>query len=806
MRGDRSRFLNRPVPSSAGSPIALQPNVIGYPRQFKRRGIRAARVLARNFFAIYLAALCALAAGCEGATGPSSVSASQPSQPPSAISVNVSPGNTSALLGDNVALTAVVSNTSNTAVTWSVAGIPEGNTTVGTISASGVFSAPPILPVPPSVIVQATSVADPTKMAIATITISSDIGVTIAPAAAIIELGAQQALQASITSAGKPSSSVTWMVSGGGCSGTACGTVTSAGLFTAPQILPLPQTVAVTATSVADPSKSASAIITVASRFTFTVSGPSSINTGASAGLTATLTPLPNSNPAAAISWTVSGAGCAGSACGVITPTGSGASANYTAPAAAPAPNQVTISAIPLADPSKAASITVTILSTNGAIQVTLAPASATLSIAQRQTFTAQVSNAPSSNVTWQVNGIPGGNTVVGQICVVNSNPCQPVASPASSVDYLAPAAVPSLNPVQLQATTVGAPTASAAASITILPHVVVSVSPPSAVLPPGAQQPFSASVAGTSDQQVTWNVSGAACAAAGAPCGVIDATGLYTAPAAAPSPGTFAVVATSSEDTTQTGSAAVTITLQPTILSLSPSSATAGAAGGFTLLVEGGNFVLTSPGPGSTLVIGGSARNTVCSSTASCTTTLAAQDLAVAENLSVVVQNPNGSTSNGVSFVVIPPPAGGTQLIPITPGAPSVTGENIIVVDLSTNGSSSPSSDVSLAVVAVGPYQPSTGTCSLESGPVTLVRPSSGAATVDICAFSVGGLDPSLAYTLSGPTPGDVSIAGTAPLGLGIVDVTLLVPSTAVPGVRTLFIQNANLDTTAGTGAIVVQ
>ena len=38
--------------------------------------------------------------------------------------------------------TATVTNTPNTAVTWDVNGVAGGNSTVGTISAAGVYSAP----------------------------------------------------------------------------------------------------------------------------------------------------------------------------------------------------------------------------------------------------------------------------------------------------------------------------------------------------------------------------------------------------------------------------------------------------------------------------------------------------------------------------------------------------------------------------------------------------------------------------------------------------------------------------------------
>ena len=372
-------------------------------------------------------------------------------------------------------------------------------------------------------------------------------------------------------------------------------------------------------------------------------------------------------------------------------------------------------------------------------------------------------------------------------------------------MDYLAPSAVPALNPVTLRVVSQDDATKSASSGITILPHIVVAISPPSARLAPRSNQTFTASVAGTANQQVTWTLVGTACAGAGAPCGVIDATGLYVAPLAAPTPNAFNVVATSSEDTSRTASAAVTVTLQPVILSLMPSSGTADAAGGFTLRVAGGNFAAAGPGPGSAILIGDALRPTVCSSTASCSTTLAAQDLLFAANLSITVQNPDGAVSNAAAFVVVSPSAGAGAIL-LTPGAPAATNKDITVVDLSTNGSSSPLEDVSLNIVAIGIFQPAAGNCTLGGGSVALFRPASGTAVADLCAFSVSGLDPSLAFTVSGPAPPDLVIVGKEPLGLGIIHLTLQLPATARPGARTLFIQNAGLDMTAASGAIEVR
>src|SRR5256885_15115649 len=74
--------------------------------------------------------------------------------------------------------TATVQNTSNTAVTWQVSGVSGGNATAGTISSSGLYTAPAVVPNPATVTVTAVSQADPTKSASAqgTITPTAEIG------------------------------------------------------------------------------------------------------------------------------------------------------------------------------------------------------------------------------------------------------------------------------------------------------------------------------------------------------------------------------------------------------------------------------------------------------------------------------------------------------------------------------------------------------------------------------------------------------------------------------------------------------
>jgi uncharacterized repeat protein (TIGR03803 family) len=67
--------------------------------------------------------------------------------------------------------TALVSNTTNTAVTWNVNGVSGGNASVGTIGANGLYTAPAAVPNPATITVAAISQADTAVTASATVTI-----------------------------------------------------------------------------------------------------------------------------------------------------------------------------------------------------------------------------------------------------------------------------------------------------------------------------------------------------------------------------------------------------------------------------------------------------------------------------------------------------------------------------------------------------------------------------------------------------------------------------------------------------------
>jgi len=115
-------------------------------------------------------------------------------------------------------------------------------------------------------------------------------------------------------------------------------------------------------------------------------------------------------------------------------------------------------------------------------------------------------------------------------------------------------------------------------------PPVTVTVSPGSANLfadeagnswPAGVtQKQFAATVNNSTNQGVTWAVTG------GSANGAVDGTGLYTTPAVLPNPAAVTVTATAAADTTKSGSASVNVET-PTGLGASQITVTATAAGG---------------------------------------------------------------------------------------------------------------------------------------------------------------------------------------------------------------------------------
>ena len=112
----------------------------------------------------------AFLAGCGGTTSQSLTTQLPPAPQPT--SVTVSPTSATVEPGGVQQFTAIVSpGGANQAVTWSVSGTACTGASCGTIDATGKYTAPATVPNPATVIVTATSVADPNKSGPATVTV-----------------------------------------------------------------------------------------------------------------------------------------------------------------------------------------------------------------------------------------------------------------------------------------------------------------------------------------------------------------------------------------------------------------------------------------------------------------------------------------------------------------------------------------------------------------------------------------------------------------------------------------------------------
>ncbi len=181
---------------------------------------------------------------------------------PLPIAVTLNPTSASVVVGATRQFTAAVANTSNTAVTWSVNTIPGGDATVGTISSTGLYTAPAVVPAS-AVTVRATSAADPTISGAATVTVLPPPPpvVTISPLTASVNAGQTQQFSASVT--GTANTAVIWSVNNVVGGNVSVGTVSASGLYSAPLNVPIPASVSIRATSVANSSSGATATLTV---------------------------------------------------------------------------------------------------------------------------------------------------------------------------------------------------------------------------------------------------------------------------------------------------------------------------------------------------------------------------------------------------------------------------------------------------------------------------------------------------------------------------------------------------------------
>jgi DNA-binding beta-propeller fold protein YncE len=215
----------------------------------------------------------------------------------SGVSITISPTTASVITNQTQSFSALVTGapSNNTNVTWSLTcatGVTAG--TCGSFQTTGtdtiLYTAPPTLPtitsngtttVAPTVTITVTSQADTSKAAAATLTIVTGISINITPATATVGTNENFTFTATVSNPGcnlatNPTcENVTWSISTTPTTGSAGTIGSTTGLYTAPSSVPVPSSILLTATSVADTSVTKTATVNVVTASTPTVSSVS---------------------------------------------------------------------------------------------------------------------------------------------------------------------------------------------------------------------------------------------------------------------------------------------------------------------------------------------------------------------------------------------------------------------------------------------------------------------------------------------------------------------------------------------------
>jgi hypothetical protein len=443
--------------------------------------------------------------------------------------ISISPATASVTLGAQQAFTASVCFSTNQNVTWSVTGSGCTATNCGTVASTGAntatYTAPASLPPANPVTLVATSVADTTQTASASITVTAanscgGAPLSISPSAVTVDLGAQQPFTATVCFTTDPS--VSWTIQGSGCSGGNCGTVSSTGAntaaYTAPASLPPANPLTLVATSLADSTKTASASIQVVSAVAVALS-PIAAEVALNRQVTLSASVQATTNQA--VTWAVDGVTNGNSTLGEICLAGSNpcappggpvaGSVAYLAPAAVPSPANVYVTATAAADTSRTATAEIGVVA-HLSVQVT--PGSAVVAPSGTVEFAAVVSASQNTAVTWQIS------------CASTS--CGTIS--ASGV-YTAPSSAPNPNAVTVTATSQDDPTQSASATVALTSAAAISAVAPAGVTA-GAANGFTLAVTG------------------------------YDFTPTSPGPGTALLVAGSSQPTTCASTSSCTVTI----------------------------------------------------------------------------------------------------------------------------------------------------------------------------------------------------------------------------------------------------
>jgi hypothetical protein len=199
----------------------------------------------------------------------------------------------------------------------------------------------------------------------------SRISVSVSPATASVRAGGGTQQFIASVSNDRHHRGVSWTLSGAGCSGSACGTLSATSsasgtpiAYTATPIALNPAIVTLTATSVSNTLKNASASITITSNPALSVTiSPKRGGLTVMQSLPLAATVL-NDIGAAGVTWSTSGATCSGASCGSFTNVTS-TSATYVAPSAA---GVYSVTATSVADVTRSASNSIGVTDLSGVL------------------------------------------------------------------------------------------------------------------------------------------------------------------------------------------------------------------------------------------------------------------------------------------------------------------------------------------------------------------------------------------------------------------------------------------------------
>jgi len=200
------------------------------------------------------------------------------------VTISVAPQPASVPVNGTQSFTATVTN-APPLVVWEVQGTQVPSVSVGTVtnamtdSATTTYTAPALPPIYTATEVAAGSVQGSVTLlaqansvqgsfifvtATTTFVITGPISVGLSPMTASLHVGGTQ--QFTGYAVGSVNNALTWQVNSVPGGGTVTGTITTAGLYTAPAAIPMTgNTITITAVSQADTTKTASSVVTLAS-------------------------------------------------------------------------------------------------------------------------------------------------------------------------------------------------------------------------------------------------------------------------------------------------------------------------------------------------------------------------------------------------------------------------------------------------------------------------------------------------------------------------------------------------------------